>query len=99
MSFTLSKPKSDAKLEKKITFEYYAPSAGKVQLAGDFNGWKPAKTPLKKEKDGKWKVTLSLKTGHYQYRFWVDGDWQNDQKPVECAPNPFGTWNCVLKIS
>lgn len=87
------------KLEKKVIFEYYAPSADKVQLAGDFNGWEPSQSPLKKERDGRWKVTLTLPSGRYQYRFLVDGNWQNDQKPVECVPNPFGAWNCVLKIS
>ena len=99
MKLTLSNPKSSMKLEKKVIFEYYAPSAGKVQLAGNFNGWDPSKAPLKKERDGRWKVALTLPAGRYEYRFWVDNNWQNDQKPMECVPNPFGTWNCVLQIS
>ena len=81
----------------KITFEFYAPQAQKVQVAGTFNDWNPSKTPLKKERD-KWKTTLGLPPGRYEYRYWVDGDWQNDQRPVECAPNPFGTWNCILEV-
>ena len=90
--------KSSTKLEKKIVFEYYAPSADAVQLAGDFNSWDPSRTSLKKERDGKWKVTLTLPAGRYQYRFLVDGNWQNDQRPVECIPNAFGSWNCVLEV-
>ena len=92
-----SKP-SKAGREKKITFEYYAPQAKKVELAASFNKWNPAGTPLKKEKDGKWKVELNLPSGRYEYRYRVDGDWQNDQRPVECVPNAFGSWNCVLEI-
>ncbi len=91
--------KSGTKLEKKIIFEYYAPQAEKVQLAGDFNSWDPSQTLLKKDRDGRWKATLTLPAGRYEYRFLIDGGWQNDQKPVECVPNPFGTWNCVLEIS
>ena len=99
MGPTAAHSKSSTKPEKKVIFEYYAPSAEKVQVAGDFNHWVPSKTPLKKERDGKWKVVLTLPAGRYQYRFLVDGNWQNDQKPAECVPNPFGTWNCVVEIS
>lgn len=84
--------------EKKVVFEYFAPQAEKVELAGSFNEWKPSKNPLKKDREGKWKAEIYLGPGRYEYRYWVDGNWQNDQKPVECVPNPFGTWNCVLEI-
>ena len=90
--------KSKSKVEKKITFEYFAPQAEKVELAASFNAWNPQKTPLKKDRDGKWKTTVMLLTGRYEYRYRVDGNWQNDQKPVECVPNPFGSWNCIIEI-
>ena len=85
-------------VQKKVVFEYFAPQAEKVALAGTFNDWKPTKTPLKKDREGKWKVEIFLGPGRYEYRYWIDGNWQNDQKTVECVPNPFGTWNCVLEI-
>lgn len=83
---------------RKIDLEFYAPRANEVQLAGDFNGWDPSKTPLRKDREGRWRVSLSLPNGRYQYRFLVDGQWQNDQRPVECVPNAFGSWNCVLEV-
>ncbi len=95
---TASRNKSKAQTVKKIEFEYYAPQSKKVEVAGSFNEWNPSKTPLKKERDGKWKATLELQPGRYEYRYWVDGGWENDQRPVECASNPFGTWNCVLQV-
>lgn len=85
--------------EKTVSFEYFAPESENVFLAGTFNGWNPGLTPLKKSKNGTWKVSLKLPPGRYEYRFWVDDTWQNDQKPVECVPNAFGTWNCVIEIS
>ncbi len=82
----------------KVVFEYFAPQAQKVEVAGSFNEWNPAQTPLKKDREGKWKAALTLTPGRYEYRYRIDGSWQNDQKPVECVPNPYGTWNCVLEV-
>lgn len=90
--------KSKASKPRKVIFEHYAPQAEKVQLAGNFNDWDPSKTPLRHEGRGKWKVVLELPSGRYEYRFWVDGAWQNDQRTGECVPNPFGTWNCVMEV-
>ena len=68
------------KFGKKAEFEFYAPEAKEVKIAGDFNAWEAQ--PLKKEKDGRWKLSLNLPSGRYEYRFLVDGGWQNDQRPV-----------------
>ena len=86
------------KLGKKIDFEFFAPSASKVELAGCFNNWNPDKSPLKKDRKGNWTISINLPAGRYEYRFRVDDTWQNDQRPVECVPNAFGTWNCVLEV-
>ncbi|MBI3316385.1 MAG: isoamylase early set domain-containing protein [Candidatus Omnitrophica bacterium] len=94
-----TKPRSNKTLEKTVSFEFYAPQAKKVELAGSFNNWKSSKTALKKNKEGKWRLEIKLPVGRYEYRYQVDGSWQNDQRPtVECAPNAFGSWNCVLEV-
>ncbi len=99
MPKTVISPKLSAKTAaKKIDFEFYAPESKKVQLAGSFNGWNPSENSLKKAKDGKWKATLSLLPGRFEYKFVVDGDWQNDQRPVECVPNGSGGWNSVIEV-
>ena len=85
--------------EKTVDFKFYAPQAKKVELGGDFNSWKANKTPLKKDAAGNWKTSLTLKAGRYQYRYLVDGIWQNAQEPVECVPNAFGSWNCVVEVA
>jgi len=85
--------------EKTLDFKFYAPQAKTVELGGDFNNWKSNKTPLKKDASGNWKTSLSLKAGRYQYRYLVDGVWQNAQEPVECVPNAFGSWNCVVEVA
>ncbi len=84
--------------KRKVTFEYYAPEANQVQIAGTFNNWDLTKSPLKKEEDGTWKVSIELVPGRYEYRFLADGVWQSDQLPEECVPNSFGTLNCVMEV-
>ena len=93
------KANSKNKLEKDFLFEFYAPLAEDVRLAGTFNGWDASKHRLRKDPDGKWHLTLKLKPGRYEYRYLVDGNWENDQRPVACVPNAFGTWNCVVEIA
>ena len=88
-----------SKLEKNVTFEYYAPGAKSVLLVGTFNDWDKSKCPLNKEKGGWWRIAIKLAPGRYEYRYLVDDCWENDQRPVVCVPNPFGTWNCVLDVT
>jgi len=82
---------------KKIKFSLLAPSAQSVFLAGDFNQWNWSSHPLKRDKNGMWKISLSLNPRQYEYRFLVDGEWQNDPNCCDFIENPFGTLNC-LKI-
>lgn len=80
---------------KKIEFEFPAPDATKVYLSGDFNNWDTSANPMKKDKKGLWKATVSLKPGRYEYRFFKDGKWENDPCCAGCVPNEFGSENCV----
>jgi len=82
-------------LTRKVLFEFLAPEARAVHLAGDFNQWDANAHPMKKDKNGKWATTLSLKPGRYEYRFVVDGKWENDPACSNCVPNEFGSCNCV----
>jgi 1,4-alpha-glucan branching enzyme len=93
---TIKNPKKKVSVKKTETeFSLIAPHAGSVFLSGDFNQWNTSSHPLKKGKDGKWKISVSLSPGQYQYRFLVDGEWQNDPSSPECVSNPFGTSNCL----
>jgi 1,4-alpha-glucan branching enzyme len=96
---TIKNEKRKVNLKKTETeFSFVAPQAGSVFLSGDFNQWSTSSHPLKKGIEGKWKISLSLSPGQYQYRFWVDGEWQNDPNSSECVANPFGTSNCLKRV-
>jgi len=83
---------------KRATFTFMAPEAQRVQLAGDFNSWDINAHPLKKASNGLWKRTLNLSPGRYEYRFLVDGQWQNDPQCESYIPNAFGEDNSVITL-
>jgi 1,4-alpha-glucan branching enzyme len=64
----------------------------KVYLVGDFNGWDHDATPMKKQKDGAFSVTLNLEQGReYQFRYLIDGTkWENDWNADKYVPSSFG---------
>ena len=76
-------------------FAFEAPVAGRVSLAGDFNNWVTDALPLQKGPDGFWRVSVPLKPGRYEYRFHVDGVWQDDPFAQQKAANSMGSENCV----
>ena len=94
-----SKKKLEAtKKSKDVGFSLLAPQAQRVFLVGNFNQWNLSSHPLSPSNKGVWRISIPLSPGRYEYRFLVDGNWQNAQEPVECVPNGFGSWNCVLEV-
>jgi 1,4-alpha-glucan branching enzyme len=83
---------------KKITFKIMAPEANDVFLVGDFNGWNMSSHPLKSSPNGTWNTSIELAPGRYEYRFLVDGEWQNDPNCTTLDTNPYGGDNCVFTL-
>lgn len=80
---------------KRTEFKLHAPEAQRVAVTGDFNGWDVNALPMNKDRDGTWGASVALSPGRYEYRFWVDGVWQDDPTAHERVENPFGSQNCV----
>ena len=89
-----AKPKT-----KKVRFKLYVPEAERVFLAGDFNNWEFDNLLMKRDKKGAWEATVTLPLGRYEYRFRVDGVWQDDPNAHERVDNPFGSQNCIRIVS
>lgn len=90
---------------KPAEFSFYAPDAQSVHLAGTFNDWNTEATPLTKGEDGHWVVSVSLKPGHYEFKFVADGQWYceagcdgTNRECPKCVPNEFGTMNRFIDI-
>ena len=86
------------RIGESVLFIASFPNANAVNIAGDFNGWNPHKTPMTKAPDGSWQATIPLAKGVHKYRFVVDGNWQQDPHNNATEPNPYGGLNSVLKI-
>ena len=71
-------------------------TAKKVHLVGDFNDWKPVS--MKKQKDGRYAITVPLNPGTHEYKFVVDGQWRVDPDNGAWALNPYGTLNSVAVV-
>lgn len=83
---------------QEVEFTLVAPDAKKVCLAGPFNNWNTQSMPMKKNKDGAWKIKMKLPHGKCEYKYFVDGTWVLDTKCAESAPNSFGTKNSVINV-
>lgn len=90
--------------EDGVVFRFYAPSASRVQLAGDWpeNNWArgdgsagEADIGLMADADGDgvWEITVALGPGRYHYIFWIDETtWRLDPgNPEEAPGGPAGT--------
>jgi 1,4-alpha-glucan branching enzyme len=81
----------------KVTFLLPAESvldSKEVAVLGDFNEWNVEEAaPLKKQKDGSYKVTLDLEPGkEYQFRYLLDGTiWVNDTEADKYVPAGIST--------
>ncbi len=90
----MSKPE----LKKRVTFKLFAPDASEVFLAGSFNGWDSGMRLLKQDKAGWWKTWMNLGRGLHEYKFVVDGTWQEDPANIERSVNDFGSFNSIIRV-
>jgi 1,4-alpha-glucan branching enzyme len=60
---------------QEVEFTLHAPDVKKVCISGQFNDWNTQSMPMKKSKDGTWRVKMKLPRGKYEYKYFVDGAW------------------------
>jgi 1,4-alpha-glucan branching enzyme len=95
MSAIKSEPKPK---RRKVTFSLTSHDAREVILMGDFNQWNPKVHPMKKNKNGVWEKVTFLFPGTYEYRYMVDGHWENDPKNKQRRTNQYGTENNLIDV-
>ena len=95
----MSKKIQEKKIEKKrITFKLEALEAKEAILVGDFNDWDGKKHTMKRDNKGRWSKIVTLAPGRHEYKFVVDGEWQNDPGSDQVVFNSFGTLNNFLDV-
>jgi len=75
-------------------------SGTNLAIAGDFNGWDPKSTPLKRDENlGIWQACVTVPPGRYRYRLVVDGQWIQDPYNSYVESNPFGELNNIVVVA
>ena len=84
----------------EIVFTFKDDSATEMSLIGDFCGWVEPGTPMAKNADGKWEVTLkSTMDGVIKYKFWYKGTYIYDFKAPDKIDDGFGGNNGLIEVS
>ena len=95
----MSRPRQTKKTQKRrITFKLEASEAKEAILVGDFNSWDEKKHRMKRDDKGRWTKIVTLAPGKYEYKFLVDGQWQNDPSNDQLVNNSLGTLNNILTV-
>ena len=94
----MQKQSKGTKGKRRITFSLVAPRAREVSLVADFNDWQPGTHPMKKGRHGQWSRTVFLLPGTYEYKFYIDGTWQADERNALGCANKYGTRNSIVNV-
>jgi len=72
--------------------------ADRITLVGDFNDWNRTSHVLRRDREGRWTLTLDLEPARvYQFRYLLDGQtWINDDQADAYVSNLHGTSNSVV---
>jgi len=82
-----------------VLFVQPVSDARRICVAGDFNGWSPDATPLKRDDElGVFQACILVAPGRYRYRLVVDGRWVHDPYNSYVESNPYGELNSILEV-
>lgn len=84
---------------RAVRFTLVASGASQVAVAGSFNGWNVAATPLERVGDDTWTAEIPLGAGRYVYQFVIDGKrWMADPNAPRDPGDDFGATNSVVTV-
>jgi hypothetical protein len=86
---------------RRVQFVLVAPTARKVAVVGDFNGWDAthADYQAKHRGGGVWSVMARVPAGHQRYTFIVDDSvWMADPAASRAADRDYGVPNSAIVV-
>lgn len=90
---------ADQQAEKPVIFTIEAPPDARVQIAGDFNGWRPEVLHFAHDKGRPaWQKLITLKPGSYQYKYLIDGQWTTDPTNNDVIDDCLGGSNSIVRV-
>lgn len=87
--------------QRRVQFVLVAPTAKKVAVVGDFNGWDPTHAAYRAHHQGGgvWAVTAAVPVGHHRYSFVVDDSvWVADPTAPRVLDDDFGLPNSAIVV-
>ena len=86
-------------VEREVVFKLEASKDAVVQIAGDFNGWVPESLHFTEAKGEQlWHIRIPLKSGSYEYKYLVDGQWMPDPANDKKVEDAYGGVNSVVRL-
>ena len=85
----------------RVTFDFLPGSeTSKVSLCGDFNDWNPNSHPMKRRRDGRFSITVSMEAGSdHHFKYLLDEErWENDLAADSYERNSYGSDNSVVHL-
>ena len=83
----------------RLVYQPRQADVSQVAIAGTFNGWNPAFTPMRLEGEI-WTALLILPPDTYEYMFVENGrDWITDPLALQTRDDGFGRMNAVMDLS
>lgn len=84
---------------RKVNFTLKTAPGKAVFIAGTFNNWSPDTNRLRERfQTGEYAISLRLPHGQHEYKFVVDGVWENDPDNPDCVMNGLGTLNNIIDV-
>jgi 1,4-alpha-glucan branching enzyme len=82
-----------------ILFRVFLPHASRVELLGDFTGWKQTPVQMIRENPGWWSARVAVPAGDHNFAYLVDGAiWLADYAAHGVKLNGFGGWTSRISV-
>jgi len=82
----------------RVRFSISAPTAVRVSLVGDFDGWNPDALPMRRAGVDTWTVDVRLEPGRHVFAFSVDGGLRPDPTAPRAVEDDFGVPSSVVVV-
>ncbi len=82
----------------RIRFSVSAPSARRVSLVGDFDGWNPSAVPMRRASSNVWIADVRLRPGRHVFAFAIDGALRADSTAPRAVEDDFGVPGSVIVV-
>lgn len=83
-----------------VEFKVFLPHAAKVELVGDFTGWRAKAVAMSRLNPGWWTTEVDVAPGDHEFCYLVDGSiWLADYAAHGVHSDRSGRWMSSLRVA